>query len=92
MSINKYGDEKRRKASEAYRAKHGYDPSTDQLNTFMATYIATDGFGSGAFSGANIDTSSSYTDTSSGCDSTSSSYSDGGASASGSCDVSGGIS
>lgn len=78
MPINKYGDEKKRKASEDYRAKHGYDPSPDQLSTF----IATTGFMTGdSGSGPSVDSVS--------CD-TSTSF-DGGASASGSCDVSGGI-
>jgi len=69
--------DKRKKAKEAYKAKHGYDPSTSQLDTFLTTFVATS---------SSYDSGSSY---SSSCDtSSSSSYSDGGSSSS--CDAGGG--
>ena len=62
----KVSDKDRKRARTAYYQKHGYEPSNTQLDTFLITYVVTDGFGSGAVSGhdstpsAPCETTASY--------------------------------
>lgn len=81
----KVSEQERKRARSAYYQKHGSEPSTSQLDTFLLTYVATDGYGSGAITGS-VDSGSYSSDCAPSSDSSysssdsGSSYSDSGSS------------